>query len=158
VRSGLVLALVAGTASAVWETPQSTGIDRVAWLQGCWVATYPQRTVEEQWMAPRGGSMIAMSRTVRAGRLTAHELVVLQEADGALSYQAHPSGQASAVFRSIAVSDTLLLVENPEHDFPQRIGYRRVGADSLAAWIEGRANGQERHIEFGYRRAACPPQ
>jgi hypothetical protein len=83
-------------------------------------------------------------------------LVVLQEDGGQLTYQAYPSGQLSAVFRSVVVSDTLMLVENPEHDFPQRIGYQPVGADSLAAWIEGSRSGQVRRIAVGYHRASCP--
>ena len=149
--------LVGAALSGPGTAPQAGLIERVAWLQGCWAVTSHQRTVEEQWMAPLGNSMIGMSRTVREGRLAAHELVILQEEDGRLTYQAYPSGQPAAVFRSVVVSDTLMLVENPEHDFPQRIGYEPVGADSLAAWIEGGTNGQTRRIEFGYRRASCPP-
>ncbi|MDH4044174.1 MAG: DUF6265 family protein [Gemmatimonadota bacterium] len=148
--------LVGATVSRSAGNPQADLIERVAWLQGCWAAASPQRTIEEQWMAPLGHSMIGMSRTVRDGRLAAHELVVLQEDGGRLAYQAYPSGQQSAVFHSAIVSDTLMIVENPEHDFPQQIGYRPVGPDSLSAWIGGRRNGHTRRIEFGYRRAPCP--
>jgi hypothetical protein len=45
--------------------------------------------------------------------------------------------------------------ENPGHEFPQRIGYRRQGP-SLQAWIEGTKDRQARRVEFPYRRAACP--
>lgn len=71
-------------------------------------------------------------------------------------YEAHPSGQAAAEFRGILVSDTALVFENPEHDFPQRIGYTRVGPDSLAGWIEGDSGGELRRIRFPFRRVACP--
>jgi hypothetical protein len=107
-------------------------------------------------MAPHGGSMLGMSRTVRGGRLAAHELIVLREQDGRVAYEAHPSGQAATVFLSTAVSDTAALFENPEHDFPQRVGYRRVGSDSLLAWIDGTAGGAARRVEFRYARVACP--
>lgn len=130
-------------------------VERLTWLQGCWEATAPQRTVEEHWMAPRGGSMVAMSRTVRADRLTGHELVVLRELDGGLVYQAHPSGQPAAEFPLKTLDDSTVVFEDPAHDFPQRIGYRR-GADSLLAWIEGTAGGRERRVEFRYRRVSCP--
>lgn len=148
--------LVGAAVSRPAGNPQTDLIARVAWLQGCWAAASPQRTIEEQWMAPLGHSMIGMSRTVRDGRLAAHELVVLQEDGGRLAYQAHPSGQPSAVFTSAVLSDSLVLFENPEHDFPQKVGYQPVGADSLMAWIEGPANGQTRRIEFRYRRSPCP--
>src|SRR5688572_19688319 len=117
----LVGALVAS--SIAGQTPPA-GIDRVAWLQGCWAIESPQRVVEESWMSPRGGTMIGVSRTVGDGRLLEYELIVLREQDGRLAYHAHPSGQASAVFLSTSVTDASALFENPQHDFPQKIGYR----------------------------------
>lgn len=152
----LLIVFVVAAGGGVMHAQQPTLIDRVAWLQGCWEASSPQRTIEEHWMAPRGGSMLGMSRTVRGGRLAAQELVVLREDGEQLAYQAHPSGQPSAVFTSAVLSDSLVLFENPEHDFPQKVGYQPVGADSLMAWIEGPASGQTRRIEFRYRRSPCP--
>ena len=130
------------------------GIQRVAWLHGCWEMATAQQTVEEQWMPPRGGSMLGMSRTLRGGTLSEYELVVLREQDGQLAYVAHPSGQRSATFLSRTLGDTSVVFENLTHDFPQRIGYERKG-DALLAWIEGTRDGRTRRIEFPYRRAAC---
>ena len=147
-------ALAAATLGAA--EPRPSGIGRVAWLAGCWLAESPRRAVEENWMPPRGGSMIGVSRTVRGDSLFEYELVVVRETGGALAYHAHPSGQPAAVFPAREVTDSSVVFENAEHDFPQRIGYRRVGADSLVAWIEGTAGGKARRVEFPYRRAACP--
>ena len=52
-------------------------------------------------------------------------------------------------------TDSTVVFENRTHDFPQRVGYRKVGADSLLAWIEGERNGRTRRIEFPYRRVRC---
>jgi hypothetical protein len=129
-------------------------IDRVAWLHGCWQMTTPQSIVDEQWMAPRGGTMIGVGRTVRGGRTTDYEFVVLKEQNGALAYEAHPAGQPPAVFlASDATADTVVF-ENSAHDFPQRVGYRRADR-ALAAWIEGTQNGKARRIDFTYARVAC---
>ena len=138
--------------SPVFAQPQSP-IDRVAWLHGCW-QTSGSSVVEEQWMAPRGGTMIGMGRTVRDGRTTEYELVVLKEQDGRLAYEAHPSGQPSAVFLSREISDTSVVFENAEHDFPQRVGYRR-SESGLTAWIEGTLKGQMRRVDFSYARVSC---
>jgi len=135
---------------------ESPKVDHLAWLQGCWETISTQRTVEEQWMAPRGGSMIGMSRTVRGGTLIEYEIVVIRQQGNQLAYDAHPSGQPSAVFLSNIVSDAMVVFENPQHDFPQKIGYQRTGPNSLLAWIEGTEKGQTRRIEFPYRRAMCP--
>ena len=146
------LALAANFAHAA----EPATIRQAAWLAGCWEAVSPRRIIEELWLAPRGNSMLGVSRTVRGDSLVGYELVVIREQDGCLAYEAHPSGQPAAVFLSSAVSDSSIEFEDLLHDFPQRIGYRLIGPDSLLAWIEGRREGRVRRIEFPYRRAKCP--
>ena len=133
---------------------QSTRVEQVAWLAGCWEDSTAQRTVEEQWMAPRGHTMLSAGRTTRGDTVVAYEMVLIREQGGQLAYEAHPSGQPSAVFLSRTISENEVVFENLQHDFPQRVGYRRDG-DSLRAWIEGPRNGQTRRVEFRYRRVAC---
>lgn len=106
-------------------------------------------------MRPLGNSMLGMSRTVAGGALREWELLRIVPIAGKLSYVATPSGQKETVFGATVVSDTLVAFENPTHDFPQRIAYRRVGADSLVARISGTANGRERAIDFAMKRAGC---
>ena len=154
-RVVMVAALAAVAAMTVEGAPQGNAIQRLAWLQGCWETSSTARTVEEQWTAPRGRSMVGLSRTVRGGELVAYELVVIRERGDRLVYIAHPSGQPSAEFLSTSLSEGSAVFENPGHDFPQRIGYRRRG-ESLQAWIEGTKDGQARRVEFPYRRVACP--
>ena len=130
-------------------------LERVAWLQGCWQAQSSTRVIEESWMAARGRSMIGVGRTVRGDSLAEYEMNVLRETDGGLAYVAHPSGQATTTFVAREATDSTVVFENRTHDFPQRVGYRKVGADSLLAWIEGERNGRTRRIEFPYRRVRC---
>lgn len=133
---------------------QSQGIHRVAWLRGCWEMSASERIVEEQWMVPRGGSMMGMSRTVRGGKLVAYEMVLIREEGPALAYEAHPSGQPVATFLSTTVSASQVVFENPSHDFPQQIGYQ-LKEDALLAWIAGLQSGKSRRVEFSYKRVAC---
>jgi len=133
----------------------SGGIDQLAWLQGCWQSVSGDRVVEEQWTSPRAGSMLEVGRTVRGNTLIEYEFVVVRERGERLVYLAQPSGQPSAEFVSITASPSEVVFENAQHDFPQRVGYQRQGAD-LAAWVEGTRDGQTRRIDFHYRRAACP--
>lgn len=136
---------------------QTAPIARLAWLQGCWESVSAQRTVDEQWMAPRGGAMLGMSRTVQDGQLREYELVIMRETAAGLVYEAHPSGQPAATFPLKELSDAAVVFENPAHDFPQRIGYRREDGERMTAWIEGTSSGRARRIEYPYRRARCAP-
>jgi hypothetical protein len=112
---------------------------------------------DEQWMAPRGRTMLGVSRTVRDDSVLVEvEQLQILEPNGRAVFHAQPSGQAPADFEARYVSDTLVTFENPQHDFPKRIIYRRRGTDSLVARIEGAHNGRVRGIDFPYARVACP--
>jgi hypothetical protein len=152
-----LLLTAALAASATSPTTAAVGIARVAWLQGCWEAASPDRTIEEHWMAPRGASMVGVGRTVRGTDLVEYELVVIREQGEKLAYEAHPSGQPSAVFLSDSVTGTAVVFQNPQHDFPKRVGYERSGPDRLLAWIDGGPEGQRPRKEFPYRRVSCGP-
>ena len=150
-RVFIVLVLVAWPDVASAQTP----IARVSWLQGCWRMNVNGQTVDEQWMAPAGGAMLGISRTVKADKLVEYEVVLLRERGGTLVYIAHPSGQPGGEFPLKSVDDESITFENAAHDFPQRIGYRRRG-DRLDAWIEGTLDGRAQRAEFPYARVACP--
>jgi hypothetical protein len=147
----VVLTAAATDSGAAVEGPR---VQQLAWLQGCWEAASAGRVVEEQWTAPRGRSIVGLSRTMRRGEMTEYELIVIRERGERLVYIAHPYGQPSAEFHSTAAGRESMVFENPAHDFPQRIGYRRQGA-VLQAWIEGTRDGTPRRVEFPYRRVPC---
>jgi hypothetical protein len=151
---GCAAALCAAVgAGAAMQTPIT--VEQVGWLAGCWEHVTLQRRVEEHWMAPRGHTMLSAGRTISGEKLVEYEMVLIREEDGRLAYESHPSGQPSAVFLSRTVGAQEVVFENLQHDFPQRIGYKRDG-NALLAWIEGSRNGQTRRVEFPYTRVACP--
>ena len=148
----ILLALALSRALLAAETPR---IEQLAWLSGCWEVSTPQRTVEEHWLAPRGGTMIGVGRTVRDGRTIEHESILLEIRDGRFAYEAHPSGQSPAVFLAREATRDRVVFENLQHDYPQRVGYERRGTDRLSAWIDGTQNGGSRRVEFPYQRVPC---
>ncbi|MBL0938922.1 MAG: hypothetical protein IBJ03_08505 [Gemmatimonadaceae bacterium] len=139
---------------------QSTGastfdIARLKWLAGCWEQRTPTRTVQEQWMAPEGGTMHGASRTVTGPSTRAWEWLRIAPVNGRLSYIAIPSGQTETAFAATTVQDTLAVFENPAHDFPQVIAYRRVSKDSIVARISAVTNGRTRDMDIPMRRKVC---
>ncbi|PIB91545.1 DUF6265 family protein [Caulobacter sp. FWC2] len=134
--------------------PTPSDIDKLGFIAGCWTLTRPNGTkIEEQWLAPAGGAMIGMSRSVRDGKLREYEFMrILPAADGKPQFVAIPSGQTEAAFPMKDISENAVTFEAPEHDFPQRILYRLVDKDTLVARIEGSVGGQARSADFPYRR------
>ena len=130
---------------------QPASVDHLSWLTGCWTMTRGETMVQEQWLAPLGGTMMGISRTVKGGRTVEHEFLQIRDVNGTLAYVAKPSGQAEATFMLTTFSEKEAIFENPAHDFPQRILYRQT-ADGLTARVDGTRNGQTRGIDFVYRR------
>jgi hypothetical protein len=137
------------------QSGERLGVDRLAWLAGCWVRASGGRVVEEQWMRPRGATLLGMSRTVRGDTTVEFESMRVYEEGGRLVFAARPSGQPPAEFRSTEVTDSSVTFANPAHDFPQRIVYRRLSDGSLLARVEGTRKGAAAAVDFPYRRAAC---
>jgi uncharacterized protein DUF6265 len=125
------------------------------WLAGCWALRSGDRVIEESWMPERGGVMLGMSRTSRGDLMREYEFVLLQAAGTTLEYRVLASHQPEVVFRAAGVSPNEVVFENPEHDFPKRIGYRMVSRDSLEAWVDGGAKGSGEKIRYPYHRVDC---
>ena len=141
------------TAPAAKPAPPQD-VAQLAWFAGCWQIIRGEQVIEEQWMAPSGGVMLSMSRTVREGRTTAMEFVTLRMVDGKIVYEANPSGQAPVAFTASFVSAGRVVFENPTHDYPRRISYERKGADAISAFIDDGTG--SRRIEYPFQRVACP--
>lgn len=119
------VALLAGTGAS--ESQQSPSIEALSWMAGCWeTAPSDGNLYEEVWLAPRGGVMLGVSRTLREGRAVAHEFLRIGEEDGTLVYLADPSGQTPTRFTASEVGDRAVTFVNPEHDFPQTIQIGRA--------------------------------
>lgn len=136
------------------ESAPASPIERLGWMAGCWEIAEGDQVTEEHWLAPRGGLMLGVGRTVRDGRAVAYEHLRISERDGEVVLVARPSGQAEASFPGVAVHDTVAVFENLLHDFPQRIVYRSR-PDSLWARIEGGGETDRRAVDFRFGRVDC---
>lgn len=156
----VTLGILAAPGTAAAQTPVGDGASDVGlagWLAGCWAAEAGSSRTEEHWMAPDGGLMVGMSRSVRDGRARGWEHLLLGARDGVLTYSALPSGQALTHFPLVRAAPDLLRFENPGHDFPGALEYQRVGADSLRARVFAGAEDAEPAFVLRYARKRCPP-
>ena len=134
---------------------QTQGVAAVRWLEACWEMNAGSRRVVERWRPLERGEMQGSSRTVVGTREVESERLRIYAVGDTLIYDAQPSGQPRAEFRGRATEPDAVAFENPAHDFPQRISYRKVGTDSLVARIEGERNGVVRAVTYAYRRVPC---
>ena len=131
-------------------------IGAVAWMTGCWAAEGKETGTGEAWLVPAGGSMLGVGRTIKAGKTVDFEFMQIRVGpDGKLVFIAQPSGKGETTFVASAVGPEDIVFENPSHDFPQRVSYRKTGPETMVARIEGIRAGVARGINFPMRRSTC---
>lgn len=132
-------------------TPAKAAIGDLAWLTGAWVGTRGSggaTSIEERWSPPLGGAMLAVSRTVSRGRMSAFEYLRIVERDGGLVYIAQPGGAAPTEFVLTQLGPQHAVFENPRHDYPKRIAYELAAEGDLSATIGFTKGGTPRRFEF----------
>lgn len=143
------LALADDSARPDSEITDSPSLADLAWLAGHWVHQVEGRTSEEIWLPPTGNLMLGVNQTVHDGETRAFEFLRIERRATGSVYLASPGGREPTPFTLIAHNDMTVTFENPEHDFPQRIIYRREG-DRLHARIEGMADGEQRSMAWSW--------
>lgn len=130
--------------------PAEAAIDDLEWLAGAWVGKKSTgSSVEERWSPPRGGAMLAVSRTVNtSGKMVAFEYLRVVERDGGLVYVAQPGGKTATEFVLTELSETRAVFDNPRHDYPKRITYELSAEGGLSATIGYTKGGTPRRFDF----------
>jgi hypothetical protein len=127
-------------------------VGKLDWLAGTWVQKKPGVLVREMWLPPRDGAMAGVTLTTRPGKPPIAEYAKITVEPEGVTFTAVVGRQPPTPFVMLPGKDGEAVFENKAHDFPQRVFYRRCGAD-LCAGIEGVANGKPEREEWRYVRA-----
>lgn len=147
-----VLPIVFGAllASPAAATPPPLPVETLAWMSGDWAEEKGGRWTEERWSRPRGGVMLGTSLSGRGGQAGDYEFIrIAADADGTPTYFASPRGAPPVPFRLTSGGAGQAVFENPAHDYPTRIVYRRQG-EVLTATVSGA--GGANPMSWRYRR------
>ena len=121
------------------DVTTAAGISDLAWMVGSW-QTDPNGPLvsDEHWAPAAGGIMIGMSRTVAGDKVASFESLRIEQRGDAIFYVASVKGRCPATdFKLTRVTAQEAVFENPEHDFPKRIIYRKKSATEMSAAIDG---------------------
>ena len=146
----MILLTIAAALAAAQPAAEAAEPD-LDWLAGYWLSCEDGVEVSETWSRRRGGIMLGSSITSGDDSFSWEQTRIEAEADG-LVFHAQPRGQPPAAFRLARSGPSEAMFENPDHDFPQRVVYRRDG-DRLTGRIEGTSGGTGHAIEWHYRAA-----
>ena len=128
-------------------------ISELSWITGDWQTPAGGRVqIDEHWTQSAGGSMLGMSRTVGGDKTIEFEYLRIEQREDGIYYVAHPKARCPGTdFKLTRLSSTEAVFENPQHDFPKRIIYRKTSEDALTASID--AGEGTKSMSFAYKRA-----
>ncbi len=117
--------------------------EQLKWMVGVWKTKSSKNPVIEQWQITNDSTLTGRSWLLRNGTDTIpQETIELAYRNGNWFYIPTVKNQNNAQpvsFKLIYQKGTEFISENPAHDFPQRIAYRRM-QNQLFASIEGKKN------------------
>lgn len=129
-----LLASLGSSALAADAPPEAT---LPTWMTGFWkLQGADGNWAEEWWTTARAGVMLGAGRSGKGDTLEWWEQTRIEAAGGKLSFCALPKGQKGACFAATKVAANEIVFENPGHDFPTRVAYRREG-NALLAEVSG---------------------
>lgn len=131
-------------------------LKKTEWLIGTWESKTHNGNIYETWSKVNNKEYVGKSYMVNEEDTVIFENIrLVQEQDG-LFYIPTVNDQNEGLpvrFTSKTNSDSQLVFENRQHDFPQIISYMKISADSLVAEISGIKNGQEHKQVFSMKRS-----
>jgi len=151
--------LLAGLSAAIHAGQPQDGsglsIDRLGWISGTWTRTKGDRSMEEHWTSPAGGTMLGVARTVTGDKTREFEFLrIVQESPDRIVYYASPGGRCPATpFTLTELGENRAVFDNPEHDFPKRISYWLDDTGAMHASIQGDLSEDARKIEWSWMKA-----
>ena len=159
VASILVVAALASCKkpSAEPEKEHYSELHKAQWLLGRWEHNSAEGNMSETWKQTNDSLMEAAAFVVVGSDTVFSETVKLAQQNGHLSYTVSVPGQNNekpVSFGLTKSNDNQLVFENPKHDYPNKIIYRKFGNDSIVAEIFGVRNGKAASEQFPMKRVS----
>lgn len=124
-------------------------------LTGLWQTHNSEADIYEEWIKVSDSAMQGKSYVMNESDTIINERIEVKKIGNDFYYIPTVTAQNNdqpVQFKMINNSDTLLVFDNPGHDFPQRIMYRFHGKDSIVARVQGVVKGELQFEEFYFRR------
>lgn len=148
---GIISLIIIGS----WAQQQGE-LHKLQWLLGTWETKTSKGSLYETWKRKSPTEFLGKSYYLKSKDTLLFESVRLIEKDKKLHYIVsvkNHNNELPVDFISKEIKDPAsLLFENPAHDFPQAISYKKQGKDSLIAEISGMMNGRMANQKFPMRK------
>ena len=109
-------------------------LSNMNWLLGNWTSESDSEIIKEKWEKVSSNTFEGFGETLdsKSNNITGSESLRILEMSGEIFYLAKVShNKIPVAFRLINQTDSTLVFENPDHDFPKQITYIRENESSM---------------------------
>ncbi|MGG7036939.1 MAG: DUF6265 family protein [Flavobacterium sp.] len=125
------------------------------WLIGDWNQILSDGKLIENWKIENDSTYSAKNYFIKANDTIHSENIKLSQKNDELIYSAQVIGQNDDEFIDFKLTSTTentFVFENPKHDYPQKITYKKVNSTTLMATISGKQNGKPSSENYFMKR------
>lgn len=121
-------------------------LEKMNWLIGQWENTTTEGHLTETWSKVNDSTFTGQTYFIINIKDTVHnESIILTQVGGDLIYRPTVKGQnndEAVDFKLTSEAENNFAFENPKHDYPQKIVYKKINDKSLVATISGKQQGK----------------
>ena len=121
-------------------------LEKANWLLGEWEKTDSLGVLKEIWTSFDDSTFVGQSYYIINKKDTVHnEQIELMQDKNHLIYTATIKGENNdepIPFQMTKDEDSLIVFENPKHDYPTKIEYKLMKNSSIIAKVSGKQNGK----------------
>ncbi len=122
-------------------------LEKMNWLLGNWENEMPEGVLTETWTKENDSTFSGTTYFIINKEDTVHsESIILKQLNDELIYRPTVKGQNNdepVDFKLSSESENSFSFENPKHDYPQKIVYKKVNETNLVATISGMQQGKQ---------------
>lgn len=148
----------AAAASGMRAQEAERPLAALAFMAGCWRGDAGvDKTIEEQWTAADSDVMLATTRYLddNTGSTRGWEFSRIAADSAGITLFPAPLGTQQGRFRMAPSPAGEARFQDPAHDFPKRIIYRRADERTLVVSLDA-GEGSQEAMEFRLERVPCP--
>ncbi len=120
-------------------------LQKMEWLIGEWEQKLPEGIVIEIWKKENDSILSGKSFFIKEKDTIHNESIILKQFKDGLLYIPTVKGQNNHEPITFTMSSDIednFTFENPSHDYPQKISYKKINATSLMTTISGTQQGK----------------
>lgn len=148
-KSTIITSIIAAICLTSCKTDSSNKsfekLEKMSWLVGEWENKMPEGNLTETWIKANDSTFTGKTLFIKEKDTIHNEEIVLSQKGETLYYTPTVIGQNNdepIEFKMTNSTENEFVFENPKHDYPQKIVYKKLNSTNLVATISGKQLGK----------------